>query len=86
MATRCTCGSGHATFGACVRAKNLHTDFNAAANRAHERELDTYLSARKQGVQPGGTTMAATRYALDTSDMLGRAFDASDPLKGVEVE
>lgn len=87
METRCTCGQGHATFGACVRAKNLRVGYcQSAANndlslqKAHDRELALYKSARDQGIQPGGTTTAASRYALDQSDRYGKAFDAGNPL------
>jgi hypothetical protein len=55
------------------------------ANKRHERELDAYRRARKQGVRPGGTNMNATRFALDMSDIRGKAFDAANPLGGVDL-
>jgi hypothetical protein len=91
MGTRCTCGAGHPTFGACVRAKGIRVGYCRSAaghdlsnQRAHDRELELYRSARAQGVQPGGTSTAATRYALERSDQLGRAWDAGKALEGVE--
>lgn len=92
--TRCSCGGGHPTFGACLRAKNIavgycrsHIGKNPAihdktANKRHERELDEYRQARKQGVRPGGTNFNATRFALDMSDLRGKAFNAAKPLGG----
>lgn len=82
--TRCTCGAGHATFGACIRAKNLRVaycqswkNFDYTRARSVERELDAYKSARDQGVQPAGTRLSQTRTALDASDQIGVAYDAS---------
>lgn len=82
--TRCTCGAGHATFGACIRAKGIRIaycqswkNFDYTRSKAHERELDAYKSARDQGVQPAGTKLTQTRAALDVSDQIGSAYDAS---------
>lgn len=86
MGTRCSCGEGHETFGACMRAKNLRvaycqswkgTDYTRA--RQNARELDTYKRAREQGIQPAGTTLSAVRKALDASDKMGKAFNAVNP-------
>jgi hypothetical protein len=83
MATRCTCGQGHETFGACVRAKGLHVAWckshlglDATAERNKNRELDMYASARRQGIQPAGTQTHQTIAALEASDRTGRAYDA----------
>lgn len=90
--TTCTCGGGHDTFGACLRAKNIavgycrsHVEQNPAqsdytANQHHERELSAYYDARMQGIRPGATTMTAVRHALDRSDQLGKAYNAAQPL------
>ena len=96
--TTCTCGAGHETFGACIRAKNLSIGycrshqaaknparFDYTANKAHERELNEYARARRQGIKPAGTSTAAVRHALDRSDATGTPFDASNPLAGVDV-
>lgn len=86
METRCTCGQGHTTFGACLRAKGIRVGYCQSAKghdrslqNAHDRETDLYRAARAQGIQPGGTTTAATRFALDTSDKFGKPFDAGNP-------
>jgi hypothetical protein len=39
-----------------------------------DKELDLYRSARKQGIQPEGTTTAKIRKALDVSDKTGYAY------------
>lgn len=83
--TRCTCGGGCLTFGECVRRKGLRIGYcqshkgharDATSQRVHDRELDLYRSARAQGVQPAGTSTAASQYALDQSDKSGKPFNA----------
>jgi len=41
------------------------------------KELDAYSAARKQGIQPGGTTMKAVQAAVDASNKTGKAFNAN---------
>jgi len=79
--TRCTCGQGHATFGACLRAKNIsvgycksHLGQDRTRQREWDRELDLYAGARAQGIQPEGTHTDQIRHALDASDAMGEAF------------
>lgn len=90
--TRCTCGGGCPTYGACLRAKGIRVGYcqsakgaagDATLQKVHDREIDLYRQARKQGIQPAGSDMAASRFALDQSDKRGRAFDAENPLGGV---
>lgn len=85
MGTRCTCGQGHETYGACIRAKGIRVGWSQSAKgldateeRKKERELELYRSARDQGIQPGSTRSLSTRYALDISDELGKPFKADD--------
>lgn len=77
----CTCG--HETYGAHLRAKNIRVAYcNSASNRdatsekRNQRELALYASTRAQGIQPASTKTGSIREALDTSDRIGRAFDA----------
>lgn len=42
-----------------------------------DAELNAYSAARKQGIQPAGTTMAAVKDALKKSDKAGKAYDAN---------
>lgn len=81
--TRCTCGAGHATFGACMRAKNIrvaycqeHNGRDATREKKWNRELNLYESVRKEGIQPAGTSTSQIREAMDTSDRTGVAFNA----------
>ena len=41
-----------------------------------DSELNSYAAARKQGIQPAGTTEKAVREAMDASQTLGRAYNA----------
>lgn len=41
-----------------------------------DAELNAYADARKQGIQPAGTSMKKIQQAVDVSDKTGRAFDA----------
>lgn len=43
-------------------------------NKKWDRELDLYASARKQGIQPDGTSTAKIRQAMDVSDKTGYAY------------
>lgn len=83
MGTRCTCGQGHETFGACIRAKGVRVGWSQSAKgldateeKNKWRELNLYKTARDQGIQPGGTQEHQVRAALDVSDKTGRAFNA----------
>lgn len=85
MATRCTCGQGHETFGACIRAKGIRIGYcRSAANLDYTnhlrntRELDAYKEARSYGVQPAGTQRAQVDYAMEQSARLGRPWQADE--------
>ena len=41
-----------------------------------DKELNAYSAARKQGIQPAGTTMKAINEAKAASDKLGAAYNA----------
>jgi hypothetical protein len=85
MVSKCSSGcptQDHSSWGECVRSKGLHIgQVDATEQRLWDRELDLYKSARSQGVQPAGTTTTKIREALDISDVTGKAYDASDPIK-----
>lgn len=49
---------------------------DSMSQKKWDRELDMYASARKQGIQPAGTTMGAVKEALEASDKLGSAYNA----------
>lgn len=85
--TRCSCGAGCPTFGACIRNKGIRVGYcqsvkghDRTRQKQWDRELDLYASARAQGVNPAGTSTAASQFALEMSDRRGEAFDASKGL------
>lgn len=83
---RCSCGAGHLTFGACMRAKNIRIEGcrsavggpDRTAQKAWDAELDAYRSARSQGIQPAGTRMPQIKEAVELSQIAGKAFDATN--------
>lgn len=75
-AKRCGCGAGCKTFGACLRAKNLHTGVGlntSVQNRAMAR-LDRYEDATRQGVQPRTTGDRDINAAMQISEATGVPF------------
>lgn len=49
---------------------------DSPSQKKWDKELDMYASARKQGIQPAGTTTKHVREALEASQTLGRAYNA----------
>lgn len=72
---------GEDCFGCKVRTLELNTgDANSKKNMSNKKfnkELDAYKDARKQGIQPGGTTMAKIEAAHKASEALGKAYDGN---------
>lgn len=88
---RCSCGAGHETFGACIRAKNITVSYcqsarglDASAEKAKERELAAYQAARRQGIQPASTFTRDIQHAVEMSDRTGSAYDAGKGLPPLE--
>ena len=48
------------------------------AQKKWDAELDAYKDARRQGVQPASTKMPDIRAAMKASEIVGRAYDATD--------
>jgi hypothetical protein len=68
-------------FGCKARTLQLSTG-DAASNKGMpqkkwDKELDLYRSARKQGIQPAGTSTRQIQKALDDSNKVGKAYDAN---------
>ena len=42
-----------------------------------DAELNLYQSARKQGIQPAGTSIRQVQKAIDDSNKVGKAYDAN---------
>lgn len=68
-------------FGCKARTLQLSPG-DAAGNKAMsqkkwDKELNAYSAARKQGIQPAGTSLRAVQDAVDKSNKAGKAFDAN---------
>lgn len=84
MACRSGCPTkDHDSWGECLRASNIQMNpgdasgalvSNGWTNKKWDKELSLYESARKQGIQPDGTTTAKIQKALDISDKTGVAY------------
>jgi hypothetical protein len=79
----CGCGEGHATYGACLRAKNIRVGYCRSAvgldktrQDRWDAELAAYKAARSEGIQPDGTTMDKINRAKEISDRTGVAYGA----------
>jgi hypothetical protein len=75
-AKRCGCGAGHATFGACLRAKHITTTvgLDTTVPNTAMRRLDEYEDAVRQGVQPRTTGQRDIDSAMQISEATGMAF------------
>lgn len=82
------CSSGcptqdHASFGQCLRSKNLKTAVSIPGNgydrsreKAWESRIDSYRSAKEQGIQPASSRSSDIRQAVEHSNTTGQAFIA----------
>jgi len=50
---------------------------DSMSQKKWNRELDLYKSARRQGIQPAGTSSKQIQKAIDDSNKVGKAFDAN---------
>jgi hypothetical protein len=69
----------HRTFGECMRSKSIRLTPNLSdtgAQKAWDKELDSYDSARRQGVEPRGTKQKLIDEAMQTSEATGVAYKA----------
>jgi hypothetical protein len=71
----------HRTWAECVRAKGLQVspavnDSYGTRQKAWDKELDSYESAVRQGVQPRGTKQHLIDEAMKQSDASGVAYTA----------
>lgn len=81
-----TCRSGcrtqdHATYADCCLDAGLRTYLvraskgeDGTAQKKWDRELESYYSARKEGIRPDGTTTAKIDAAKRRSDAAGAAY------------
>ena len=92
MACRAGCRTqDHASWGDCLRAAEVRTyhvaaskGFDGTAQKKWDRELDGYLKARQEGIQPDGTKWKKIDEARRQSDAAGAAygrdFSKADPM------
>jgi hypothetical protein len=81
MPCRSSCPTqDHGSWGACARSARLQigTIQNRPHAKAWDAEIAAYKDARRQGVQPAGTTMKQTTEAMEISQRTGKAFQADD--------
>lgn len=68
----------HATYGACLRAKNLRTNAldgeSLTTQKAADKTLDDYAKARSYGIQPSSTRAPDVQAAVRISEATGTAF------------
>lgn len=70
----------HASWGECVRAKNLRTPALSVemleVQKKSDKTLDDYAKARSYGIQPKSTRAADVKLATRISDQTGKPFQA----------
>lgn len=85
-----TCRSGcrtkdHGSYAECLRSANVQmpavlTSPLSDMYAVTKSDLSAYQTARKNGIQPGGTTLDKVREAEAASKVLGRPYNAeTDP-------
>lgn len=82
MACRTGCKTqDHASYHDCLRAAAIGTSgaspsrgLDMTARKAWDKELHDYREARRQGIQPDGTTKAKIEAAVKASDLVGAAY------------
>lgn len=76
----------HKSWGECARAARLQVApiANVMAAKAWDKDINDYKAARRQGVQPAGTTAEKIRDAMEISQRTGKAFNAEDPIRSIQ--
>lgn len=95
--TKCTSGcktKDHASYGECLQDKGVRTylaspskGLDGTTQKKWDHELDLYRKARKEGIQPDGTTLNKVTQAMKASDKVGAAygrdFNVAGPMREV---
>lgn len=73
------------TYGECCRNSRIATaaiaaDWTRDREKRWNAELDAYNAARKEGIEPDGTTFAAIDRARQISDLTGKAYNGERPM------
>lgn len=81
---KCTSGcktKNHASYGECLKDKSVKTylaspskGLDGTWQKKWDQELGLYAQARKEGIQPDGTTLAKVTQAIKASDKAGAAY------------
>jgi hypothetical protein len=82
MACRTGCKTkDHASYDACLKAAAISTSgaspskgLDRTSAKRWDAELHDYREARRQGIQPDGTTKAKIEAAVKASDAMGAAY------------
>lgn len=56
------------------------------SNKKWDNELSAYKEARKEGIQPAGTSMKAIEESYRASDVLGKAYNAETMPKATDID
>lgn len=91
MACRTGCKTkSHASYHECLRDAGVRTylaspsrGLDGTTQKKWDSELSAYRAARRQGIQPDGTTRRKVEQAVKASDLAGAAygrdFSRADP-------
>lgn len=96
LGDKCTPGcksKNHRTYAECLRDKGVNTylaapsrGLDGTAQKRWDNELNRYYEARREGIQPDGTTMPKVMEAIKLSDQAGAAygrdFSKATPMEG----
>lgn len=84
----CPTPGAHKTWGECLRAKNTRVGWANSASgldltreKKWDAENQLYADARRQGIQPAGTSTAKIQHAMKVSEKTGRAYNAEKPVE-----
>lgn len=92
MACRSGCKTkSHSSYHECLRDAGVRTylaspskGLDGSAQKAWDKDLHLYREARRQGIQPDGTTRpkieAAMRLSNEAGAAYGRDFSRADPM------
>lgn len=74
----CRAPGTHATYGECMRAKNVKTEkLDRTQQKKADKTLDNYAEARRYGVQPASTRAKDVELAVRASEKTGVAYQAT---------
>lgn len=77
-------------FGCKAKGLQLNTgdasSSKAMSNKKWDGELNAYRQARKEGIQPAGTSMAAVQEAYRASETMGKAYDADTMISTQSIQ